>query len=82
MLAASARPSSFRPVLRISAWGIAAMLVVLGIAVAMLSYRRWSTAEEAMRRGMPLPRVHLPLLLAVGILAVSIGALVLVVASR
>src|SRR3989442_10748446 len=43
--------------------GIAVLLVVLGIGVAMLSYRRWSTAEQAMRRGMPLPRVQLPLLL-------------------
>jgi putative membrane protein len=62
--------------------GIAVLLVVLGIGVAMLSYRRWSTAEQAMRRGMPLPRVQLPLLLGVGLVAVSIGALVVVLANR
>jgi inner membrane protein YidH len=62
--------------------GIAVLLVVMGIAVAMLSYRRWSAAEHAMRRGMPLPPVHLTLLLGVGMIAVSIGALVVVVANR
>jgi putative membrane protein len=62
--------------------GIAVLLVVLGIAVAMLSYRRWSTAEQAMRRGRPLPPVHISLLLGVGMVAVSIGALVVVVANR
>jgi putative membrane protein len=62
--------------------GIAVLLVILGIAVAMLSYRRWSTAEKAMRRGRPLPPVHIALLLGIGIVAVSIGALVVVVANR
>jgi len=62
--------------------GIAVLLVVLGIAVAMLSYRRWSTAEQAMRRGRPLPPVHISLLLGVGMVAVSIGALIVVVANR
>jgi putative membrane protein len=62
--------------------GIAVLLVVLGIGLSMLSYRRWATNEQAMRRGAPLPRVHLPLLLAVGLVAISAGALVVVLTNR
>jgi putative membrane protein len=62
--------------------GIAVLLVTLGIVVAMLSYRRWATTEQAMRREMPLPRVHLPLLLGVGLVVISIGALVVVLSNR
>lgn len=62
--------------------GIAVLLVVLGISVASLSYRRWTTNEHAMRRGMPLPPLHLPLLLGVGIVVISVGALVMVVTNR
>jgi putative membrane protein len=62
--------------------GIAVLLVVLGIGLSMLSYRRWAANEQAMRRGVPLPRVHLPLLLAVGLVAISAGALVVVLTNR
>jgi putative membrane protein len=62
--------------------GIAIVLVVLGIVVAVLSYRRWVTVDRAMRRGASLPRVHLPLVLGGGLAATSLGALVLVMANR
>jgi putative membrane protein len=61
---------------------IAVLLVVLGIVVAALSYRRWVTVDRAMRRGAPLPRVHLPLVLGGGLVVTSLGALVLVMANR
>jgi putative membrane protein len=60
----------------------AALLVVLGIGVAVLGYRRWLVTERAMRLGEPLPPVRLPLALGLGIVVVSLGALVLVIASR
>jgi putative membrane protein len=62
--------------------GIAVLLVVLGIVVAALSYRRWVTVDRAMRRGAPLPRVQLPLVLGGGLVVTSVGALVLVMANR
>jgi putative membrane protein len=62
--------------------GIAILLVVLGIVVAVLSYRRWATVDRAMRRGAPLPPVQLPLVLGGGLVVTSLGALVLVVTNR
>jgi putative membrane protein len=62
--------------------GIAVLLVVLGIGLSLLSYRSWAANEQAIRRGTPLPSVHLPLLLAVGLVAISAGALVLVLTNR
>ena len=62
--------------------GIAVLLVVLGIVVALLSYRRWATVERAMRRGAPLPAVQLPLVLGGGLVVTSLGALVLVLTNR
>jgi putative membrane protein len=62
--------------------GIAFLLVVLGIVVAVLSYRRWVTVDRAMRRGAPLPPIQLPLVLGAGLVVASLGALVLVVTHR
>jgi putative membrane protein len=61
---------------------IAMLLVALGAAVVLLGYRRWAGAEAAIRRGAPLPPVRLPLALVCGILAVSVGAVVLIVMNR
>ena len=62
--------------------GIAVLLTVLGLFVALLGYRRWATTEQAMRRGVGLPRVHLPLLLGMGLVIISVAALVVVVSNR
>lgn len=62
--------------------GIAVLLTALGTVVAMLSYRRWATVERAMRRGVALPSVHLPLVLGVGLVVISIGALTVVLSYR
>ena len=61
---------------------IAVVLVGLGIVVAVLGYRRWAATEQAMRRGQPLPPLRLPLVIAVGMVAVSIVALALVISTR
>ena len=61
---------------------IAVVLVGLGIVVAVLGYRRWAATERAMRRGLPLPPLRLPLAIAAGMVAVSIAALALVISTR
>ena len=63
-------------------WGrhaIGIPLIVLGGAIAVLSYRDWMANQRALRRDEPLPRSWLPLVLAVAITAVGLIAAVLVV---
>ncbi len=50
------------------------LLLVLGMAVAATSYRRWSRNERALRTGSPLPPSNLPSLLAIGVAAVGLAA--------
>jgi putative membrane protein len=52
-------------------------LIALGAIVAAESFRHWRANERAMRRGQPLPRSPMPLVLAVGILVVGAVAVVL-----
>jgi putative membrane protein len=52
-------------------------LIALGAIVAAESFRHWRANERAMRRGQPLPRSPMPLVLAVGILVVGVLAVVL-----
>lgn len=54
-------------------------LLVLGLATAASSYRRWVHNEIAMRLDTPLPESRLPMLLAVGAAIVGVVAVVLVV---
>jgi putative membrane protein len=61
---------------------IALVLVFLGLAVAVLGYLRWAATEQAMRRGLPLPPLRLPLAIAVGMVVVSIAAIALVISTR
>jgi inner membrane protein YidH len=61
---------------------IALLLVGLGGAVAVLGYRRWEATERAMRRGLPLPPLRLPLAISIGMLVVSVAALALVISTR
>ena len=61
---------------------IALVLVGLGATVSVLGYRRWAATERAMRQGLPLPALRLPLAIAVGMVAVSIAALALVISTR
>ncbi len=52
-------------------------LVVLGAVVAGVSFRHWRANEKAMRRGEPLPRSPLPMILAVGVVVVGVIGTVL-----
>src|ERR1022692_4828930 len=47
-------------------------MIALGALVAFTSYRHWKANQQAMRRGEPLPRSPMPLVLSIGIGAVAI----------
>ncbi|MGP8002068.1 MAG: YidH family protein [Streptosporangiaceae bacterium] len=66
-------------------WGRRAIgipLILLGGAIAVLSYREWAANQRAMRRDEPLRRSWLPLVLACTITAVGVIAAVLVVLAK
>ena len=52
-------------------------LIALGAVLAITSYRHWQTNQIAMRRGAPLPRSPMPLVLSIGIGIVAILAVIL-----
>jgi putative membrane protein len=52
-------------------------MIALGALVAFTSYRHWKANQRAMRRGEPLPRSPMPLVLSIGIGIVAIIAVVL-----
>ncbi len=52
-------------------------LIALGALVAAESFRHWRANERAMRRGEPLPRSLMPVVLAVGVVVVALIAVVL-----
>jgi putative membrane protein len=52
-------------------------MIALGALVAVTSYRHWKANERAMRRGEPLSRSPMPLVLSVGIGIVAAIAVVL-----
>ena len=64
-----------------AAEAIGLLLVALGTTLAVASLRRWTTAEEAMREGVPLPPSGIPRLLAIGVVVVTTVALVLLIVS-
>jgi putative membrane protein len=54
-------------------------LIALGAVVAAESLRQWHANQQAMRRGDPLPRSWMPMVLTIGI--VVIGAIAVVIAA-
>jgi putative membrane protein len=52
-------------------------LILLGAALATISYRRWDANERAMRMRQPLPPSHLGLILAAGIAVSAIVAAII-----
>jgi Predicted membrane protein len=52
-------------------------LIALGAVLAITSYRYWQRNEAAMRRGQPLPRSPMPIVLSIGIGIVAIIAVIL-----
>lgn len=68
-------------------WGrhvIGVPLIVLGALTAAQAYREWTRVQRALRRGDPLPRSILPLLLAatIAIVAAAAAAVALLSVSR
>ena len=51
-------------------------LILLGIILALASFRSWEANEAAMEAHRPLPRSRLPLVVAVGVGLVATAALV------
>jgi putative membrane protein len=52
-------------------------LIAMGALLAVASYRRWDANERAMRMGEPLPGSPLPRMLALGIGAIAVVAIVI-----
>jgi putative membrane protein len=68
-------------------WGrrvIGVPLIVLGAVTAAAAYREWTRTQLALRRGDPLPRSILPLILAatIGIVAAAAAVVALVSVGR
>jgi len=58
-------------------WGrhiIGTPLILLGSAVAVISYLEWQSSQRALRRGEPLTRSRLPQLLTVTITVIGLVA--------
>lgn len=58
---------------------LAGLLIALAATLSAVSYPRWRKVQLAMRRGRPLPRSPLIIVLAVGVLVISVFAAVLVI---
>lgn len=56
---------------------LGAVLITLGTVLAMGSMSRWAGVEEAIRENRPIPATKLPLVLAVGVVGVSVMVAVL-----
>ncbi|MBK5287894.1 MAG: DUF202 domain-containing protein [Acidimicrobiia bacterium] len=52
-------------------------LITLGAVIAITSYRYWQQNQTAMRRGQPIPRSPMPLVLSIGIGIIAIIAVLL-----
>jgi inner membrane protein YidH len=54
-------------------------LIALGIVIALVAYWEWHTNQEAMRHDRPIPRTHLPLVVAIVVAVVAAFGFVLVI---
>ncbi|ASR35108.1 hypothetical protein BAY61_09080 [Prauserella marina] len=59
--------------------GLAVLCLSLAAILALTSFPRWRRVQTAMRRGDPLPRSPLLIVLTVGILLITVFAGVLVI---
>jgi putative membrane protein len=62
--------------------GGSVFLIASGGLLAAFAVRRWQQVQDAMRRGMDLPRSRLPILLGVVLLAITLVLLVLLLVGR
>lgn len=58
---------------------LGAMLIALGTVLAIGSMSRWAAAEEAIRESRPIPVTRLPVVLAIGVIAVSVMVAILLI---
>jgi putative membrane protein len=78
LIATGVAATQLLPKLHIS-WGrrlLGIPLIGLGAIVAVESFRHWKANDKAMRRGEPLPRSYMPVVLAAGICVVAVIAVV------
>ena len=61
---------------------LAGLLVLAGVAVSALAFRRWLRSEEAMRERRPLPPPRLAPVLSYGIAVVALAVFVLLVVAN
>jgi putative membrane protein len=61
---------------------LALVLVLLGAGVSATAFRRWQQAQRAMRVGEPLPLPRFAPVLAYGVAAVAVVAVVLLVVAE
>ncbi|HEY8526490.1 MAG TPA: DUF202 domain-containing protein [Acidimicrobiales bacterium] len=64
--------------LRWARTALAVAALALSLVLAVTSYTRWATVQQAMRRGAPLPRPLAVPVLATGITAIGVAAALLV----
>jgi putative membrane protein len=79
LIATGVAATQLLPAFHVS-WGrrlLGLPLIALGAVVAVESLRQFHGNDRAMRRGEPLPRSSMPLVLTVGIFAVSVIAVVI-----
>jgi putative membrane protein len=65
-------------------WGrhvLGVPLIAIGAVIAVVSYRQWVGSQRAIRRGEPLPRSVLPMILAASIAIMSVIAAVVLLVS-
>jgi putative membrane protein len=66
-------------------WGrhlLGVPLIVVGAVIALVSYQQWVRSQRALRRGEPMPRSLLPVILAITITTMAvISAIVLLVSA-
>ena len=78
LIATGVAATQLLPKLHVS-WGrrlLGLPLIGLGAIVAAESFRHWKANDRAMRRRQPLPRSYMPIVLAAGICAVAVIAVV------
>jgi putative membrane protein len=84
LLAAGIGLEAFAPPLAVAGLRqvLAALLVLSGVAISAVAFRRWLRAEEALRERRPLPAPRLAPWLSYGIAAVALAVFVLLVVAN
>jgi putative membrane protein len=65
-------------------WGrhlLGVPLIVIGAVIAVVSYGQWLRSQRALRRGEPLPRSVLPMVLAITITAMAVVSAIVLLLS-